>query len=437
MDQATLDQLVEKAGSQFKKEIEKHKKEVQDLVEQITKQKGFATEEQYDALKTAQEEAEKNMRDILEKQGVSLTELQTQVASKGKAIKSIPEVLKEHEQELRQIHAQGMGVKQFMLSVNGKGETIFQPHDVSKVAGPTGTVDGLGEAGTLSSVITNISSQADILRIGGGAGIVNNYTNSSNWLFDLINVTNAGFDRSLVTYWEELPKEGTAAVVAEGATKPLVQYRYVLRSQQYKKYAHMITFTDEFDLDFRKLHDDIMFKGRRDITAGVNSAVLTDVIAQATAYNTASSFGTVPNANDYDAIAAMAAQVDNATYGNTANAAVMSTFKKYRMGVTKDTTGGYLNRPGVIDQIRFVGNPAMGDDAVVVGDLKQYNLILRGGLIVKIGYNGTDFSENKYSVVMEQFYFNYISEARKSAIVKGPNFADVKTAINEPEPETP
>jgi hypothetical protein len=134
-------------------------------------------------------------------------------------------------------------------------------------------------------------------------------------------------------------------------------------------------------------------------------------------------------ANDFDVLAAMAAQVDNATFGAVANAAIISTFKKYRMGIAKDAQGGYLNRPKVLDNLSFIGNPDMTADQVLVGDFKQYNVILRGGLIVKVGYNGSDFANNMFSVVIEQFYMDYISALRTPAIVKGPDFATVKTAI--------
>lgn len=99
------------------------------------------------------------------------------------------------------------------------------------------------------------------------------------------------------------------------------------------------------------------------------------------------------------------------------------------MGITKNTQGSYLNPPDVLSGLGFVGNPAMADDDVIVGDLKQYQILLRGGLIVRVGYNGTDFAQNMYSVVLEQFYFDYISTIRKPAIVKGQTFAAVKTAI--------
>jgi hypothetical protein len=85
--------------------------------------------------------------------------------------------------------------------------------------------------------------------------------------------------------------------------------------------------------------------------------------------------------------------------------------------------------PPSLAGISQVGNPAMGTDDLLVGDFKQYNVILRGGLIVRVGYNGTDFAQNMFSTVLEQYYFDYISAIRAVAIVKGSTFAAVKTAL--------
>jgi hypothetical protein len=234
----------------------------------------------------------------------------------------------------------------------------------------------------------------------------------------------------LAMWFEEQAKQGASTAVLEGGTKPASQYAYTLKSATYKKEAVLLGFSEEFNLDFARLQSDILGKGRVDLVNRINAAILVRLTAAATAYNTAGSFGTVNDANDYDVIAAMAAQVDNATFGANANAAVMSTFKKYAMGVLKDQNNNYLNRPRVIDNISFVGNPDQAADDIMVGDFKQYNILLRGGLIIKVGYNGTDFAENKFSVVMEQFYFDYISAIRAAAIVKGSTFADVKAGIN-------
>ena len=112
-----------------------------------------------------------------------------------------------------------------------------------------------------------------------------------------------------------------------------------------------------------------------------------------------------------------------------ANVAIMNTNKKYRMGILKDSQNVYLGAPPVLSNMSYTSNPSVAADAVIVGDLKQYNIAMRGGLILRVGHNGTDFAENKFSQVIEQYYFDYISDLRKSAIVKGPDFATVKTAI--------
>ena len=233
--------------------------------------------------------------------------------------------------------------------------------------------------------------------------------------------------------FEEVAKQGGSATVGEGQTKPITQYAYELKSASYKKEATLIGITDEFAMDFSRLESDILGKGRIDVINRLNTSILGNITTSATTYNTQASFNAgllgVEEVNDFDVLAALAAQVDNSTYGSMANAAVMSTFKKYRMGITKSTQGEYVDRPSVLDNLAFVGNPAMAADNVMVGDFKNYNIILRGGFIVKVGYNGTDFAENKFSVVMEQFYYDYISEIRKKAIVKGQTFKTVRDLI--------
>ena len=187
-------------------------------------------------------------------------------------------------------------------------------------------------------------------------------------------------------------------------------------------------------MDFERLQGDILNKGKVDLVNRINTAILANIITAATAYNTSASFGTrAANAvNDWVALAAMAAQVDSATFGANANAAIMSTFKKYNIGTLQTSQFEWIDTPDVLSNLAMIGNPAMGADDVLVGDFKQYNILLRGGLIVKVGYNGTDFVENRFSTVLEQFYFDYISSLRTPAIVKGTTFATAKAAITTP-----
>jgi gas vesicle protein len=372
------------------------------------------------------------IEEAAQKQGTSLAIIQKKIEFGGQEYKSIAQVFKENEEEMKKVFKNGSGSVDFMVVKNHLGQWTMKPFDkTSKAAGPVATVENIG--GTFAPSISQNIDSATLLRVGGNAQIQSQYRNTA-WLFDLINTVTAGWNQSFAMWYDEQAKDGTGAATNEGGTKPKVQYIYKLQSSSYKKVAALIGFTDEFNLDFQRLQDDIMNKGQRDVMNVLNASILTNITTAATAYNTSSSFGgaTVPNVNDWDVIAALAAQADNATFGNNANASLMSTFKKYRMGITKNANGTYVDRPSVLDNIAFVANPAMGADAVIVGDLKQYNAILRGGLIVKVGFNGNDFANNMFSVVIEQYYFDYISDVRKPAIVKGPDFGTVKTAIGLP-----
>lgn len=432
-----FDEMALKVGNEakdaIKKELDQYEVKMKKFAQEVVDQKGGITVAQFDAYKAAAEQAVEAVKHIAEKQGTSLAEIALTIEKGGQATKSISQVLEEDKNELNKIFSEGHGMKTYMVTYNKAGDPVMKAFDMSK-----GNV--ANKAGETSAVVTQALDAATLIRIGAGAQIYGQFRNTP-WIFDLCNTINASFNAGMpfVLWFDEQPKVGGSATVAEAAAKPATTYSYVLHSDTYKKEATIVGFSQEFQMDFSQLESDIMNKARLDVINRVNSAILPRIIAAATLYNTELSFrgGTgishnIPLVNDFDAIAAMAAQVDSSTFGGfLANAAVMSTFKKYRMGITKETTGGYINPPDVLNGISFVGNPAMAADDLLVGDFKQYNIILRGGLIVKVGYNGTDFANNLYSVVLEQFYFDYISAARKAAIVSGPTFQNVKNTLTD------
>lgn len=389
-----------------------------------------------DALTTTEIKALKEELEALDKiakaQGTSLATLQAKLNTEETGTKSIGAVLEDNVEELKKVYLQGSGTKTFMIQTNHKGELVMKPFDTTKAAGPHASIANVGGAGNTASIAQSIDA-ATLLRLGGNSQIISQYRNSP-WIFDLCNLQNAGFDMPFAMWYEEQAKQGASATVTEGGSKPLSQYAYTLKTATYKKEATLVGFTEEFSLDFGRLQDDIMNKGKIDVVNRINTAVLANIIAAATAYNSGTAYkngAVIPttNYNDYITLDALAAQVDNNTFGAIANAAVMSTYKKHRIGITMDSQGNFLSMPQFLSGLAMVGNPAMGTDDVLVGDFKQYNIILRGGMIVKVGYNGTDFAENRFSVVMEQYYYDYISAIRAAGIVKGSTFAAVKTAI--------
>lgn len=397
-----------------------------------TAAKGKISEEVFTAFKGEQDKALEKLTEILTKQGTTITELSMKIEqAKAEGAKSIAQTLQEDENELKKVFENGSGNKQYMLLVNSKGEMVMKPHNAVKTVGPVATISGIN-GGTAASIFQSIDA-ASLLRLGGDSQIISQYRNTT-WLFDLVTIVNAGWDNMMAMWFEEVVKTGTSATVAEGGVKPLVQYGYTLKTATYKKEAMLIGFTEEFSLDFARLQSDILGKGRIDVMNRINTVLLTDLIAAATAYNTAALYtnGTpisLTNYNDYITIDAAAAQVDATTFGTKANAAIMNTYKNHRVNTQMDSQGRFLMPPAALNGIAMIGNPAMGTDDLIVGDLKQLNLILRGGLIVRVGYNGTDFAQNMFSTVIEQYYYDYISAIRAVAIVKGQTFAAIQTAI--------
>lgn len=306
----------------------------------------------------------------------------------------------------------------------------------NKAAGVTGTVDLLSGAGSISSIASALTSDA-ILRAGGSNanGVISQFRNQ-DFITALCNTRTVPITQSLAAWIEETTPQFNVGTVAEGAAKPISQTSYTLKNSSYIKKAHVINITDEFMMDFSLLENEIRTTGLLELSNAIQTDVITDMFAQATAYNTATQFKggvVVPNVNDYDAIAALAAQSRYATFGSYPNGVLTGSFKRDRMGITKDSTGNYVGMPENLRNLQIIGNRAvdvLNIDNVLVGDFKQYNLQFRGGVIVRVGHNGTDLIENKITTVIEQYYWRYIPAIKAAALVKGSTFATVKTAIS-------
>lgn len=431
----TIEQVKEALKAQLDDISKSHNAKVDALEKQIAEsQKGLATQEQYEKHAELNEELKASMlklEETIKAQGLSLTDIINGNGKVSTKFKTLHEQLEADKSDLERIRANQTGFLTYAL-VNDKatGKMMAKPLSTAKDVSIHSTIDIDTEDDLLASVVNSMTA-ASILRSGNGAPILESYQNS-NWLFDLVNYTVASKTTSFYRYWEELPTEGAPAVVPENGLKPQVQYRWELKSVDYKKVAAYLKITDEFDMDFPMLAQRAQTELRLDVGRQINNIVATDLLAQATAFVAPTAWvANVPFVNDYDAIMAMAAQVEMNTFSDSANVALMNSAKKWRISAEKDTTGNYLDKPSILDGVRFVGNPAFVADNIVVGDLKQYNLIMRGAFIVKIGYVDDDLIHNRFTVVGEQFFFNYIPTSRKGAIVKGTTFTAVKAAIGK------
>lgn len=365
----------------------------------------------------------KALKDILETQGNDLTALRGKLDNKPAAAKTIlaklKEELDEKTDELAEIRMKRSGTVAFTM----KGFHV----GAQKAAAVTMTVDpGAGDAS-----IVEQGSAAALLRLGDGPV----YEIQRGVPFILSFVSVGQTDAPALIWFDEVANEGAFAVVAEGAVKPLLQYKFERRTAEYRKVAGYTAITDEFTADFPRLVSTINRLMRVDVRNQMNSLILTDMVSQASSYTYSGLDDLVDNADDYGAIGAAIAQLQ--TFFYTPNVLVLNPADAWRMRLTKSTGDGqYLMPPfqwngATYEFGRVIVDPAVAAGNFFVGDGSVYNVDLRGEVIVRVGYNQDDFIRNQYSMVVEQYFYNYISNARKSGLIYG-NFATIKAAIEKP-----
>lgn len=430
-----LADLQEQIGAQATKEIGKQMEAYKEKFESL---KGVATKEEMEGLKTQTEETIETIKEIARKQGSSLAELKDLMeGGKTSERKSVAECLAAAKKEISDVtfDPQKRSTIEFMLNVDKDGKYYMKRFE-RKAVGVHATVAGV-DTDVLASVTADSSvDAAAIMRMASNAEIMDRYRDSG-LVYGLVDVRSGSGVGSTYQYWEEQAVQGGSATVAEGQPKPLVQYSYELQTKPYKKEAVFLNMTEEFMMDFPRLQSEIESKVQLDLRKNLSDKVVANIIANATLYNTGTQYKLATDGgplapNDWDAINAMAAQVEAQTFTQYVNAALVSTYKGRGMGMMRELVtgdGGWLNRPEILQAMNIIRTSQMTGDNVVVGDLKQYILALRGGLIVRFGHNGEDFRENRLSAVVEQYYFDFIPDSRKAAIVKGETFATVKTAI--------
>lgn len=312
--------------------------------------------------------------------------------------------LENAKDELKAIQKSRTGMKEFVLKAAGIHTTAT-----------TGSTRAL----------TNSVSAFTAQRLGEGP--MNLINRGNPFVLDYVNVGNT--NSSVLIWFDEIAKEGDFAVTAEGAVKPLVQYRFERKSADYKKAAGYTQITDEFERDFPGLYTTIRRLMVSDCRLKIADLILSDLITATPAFSYTGLNAKIDNADNFAAIkaAVVGAKVlyfnPNVLFLNPADAAIMS--------LTKDSTGQYLVTPlsEMFDAI--IEDPRITAGTFLLGDLSNYNVDFYGDIIVKIGYINDDLIRNQFTVVVEQFFFQYISSNKLGGLVKG-TFSTIKTALETP-----
>lgn len=351
-------------------------------------------------------EKEGSIKNILKKQGDSITEILGKINTLPANGSSLEDFKKEFESD-----ATKSALKDIKLRKSG---TIAFTIKAAAIT-------------TTTSSITDSVSDASAQRLGDGA--ITTMMRGTPWILQF--VTTGNTNTAALIWYDEIQKEGDFAITAEGALKPLVQYKFERKSTDYSKAAGYTTITEEFDNDYPRLVSTIRNLMQQDCRLEMNSIVLTDMVTNASAYAYNGLDTSITDPDDYAAIGAAIAQLQSLRY--SPNVLVLNPADAWRMRLEKGTDGHWIAPPFTWNGQKYeFGNVIVDPDVAVgnffIGDGTVYNVLMKGDIIVRIGYVNDDFIKNQYSMVVEQYFYKYISTARKAGLIYA-SFAAIKTDI--------
>lgn len=246
-----------------------------------------------------------------------------------------------------------------------------------------------------------------------------------------------------IYYTDRINEEGTAQFIAEGALKPLIDAEYKTTSLQTKELAERWKMTTRLMYHAPAVVSDFREHANELIEQVLDTAVLTGdntgnnlngMVAQASAFVVPAQLAAYyAEANIWDVVMAMATSIRLANYTGKITA-VLNTVWMAQMAGIKDGEGRYVIAPFVAPNGRTIGDVEIeftnkiAATAILVGDLKKYNLVISEDAIYNEGYENDDFSKNLVSKKIETFAQGYIKQSDRGAILYD-TIADVLTDI--------
>lgn len=245
------------------------------------------------------------------------------------------------------------------------------------------------------------------------------------------------------TWLEEGDIEGAFAIVAEGGLKPLVSADLVRNVSNVRKIAGKYVVTEEF-AKFRKEAYRIIRQIIQDKMYRDYDAILTaDLNTAAASYTGTILDGTITDPNDYDAIGAVAAQIEALNF--TPDVLILNPQDKWRIRLQKDNEGRYLfpvvteSGTTIMLGLRLVTSTYQTAGTFTLGESGLYK-IEEESVTVRMGYGVTvtgsnpvtnvvsDFDNNQFRVIVETFFHNYLATNHIGSFVTA-SFATVKAAL--------
>lgn len=272
----------------------------------------------------------------------------------------------------------------------------------------------------------------------------------AQYIFDFANVTTVAEIEEYTTWLEEGSEQGAFALVSEGAVKPLMSYALVRNFAKAKKVAGKLVITEEFvkwrQKAWSAIKDLINLKVLRDYAA----ILTTDLQTLAAGYVGTTLDGTIATPTDYDAIGAVAAQIETLNF--YPDLLIIHPQDKWRLSLEKDSQGRYYmmipmyTPDGMVAMMGFrvltstyqtIGTFTLGES--------QLFKIEQEALTIRMGYGITvttavvsgstvvtnvtsDFDTNQMRMIIENYFKDYLPTPYAGSFVTA-SFATVKAAL--------
>lgn len=234
----------------------------------------------------------------------------------------------------------------------------------------------------------------------------------------------------------ETTKEGAAAVVAEGAVKPLIQFKFVRTSTDRVKYAGRIEWTEEFEMDYEALFRAILQMFEQEVVRVWQNGLLAEIISNATAYVSSVLDGTFIAPDNGLAIIAGQSQLNALNY--YPNVVLMNPADVVATMYQQDSEGNLKNVPymnvatGTIGGMKLVSSNTIEQGTAIIMDSSVY-YEEHSDFILREGQYGDQLIENEYTAIGEVFSILSIAERDLVGVLEL-DLDAVKAVLQEAEP---
>jgi len=233
---------------------------------------------------------------------------------------------------------------------------------------------------------------------------------------------------------DRVNEDGDAAFIAEGALKPLADADWTSTKHNIKEVAVRWKFTKRLMMHAPAIVQDFQEHARELVDQKIDDQLLEgDNVGNNLAgmEELASAFivpaglaGYYVAPNIYDVIMAMATRVRLSNFKGQLTA-ILNTVWQAKMAGIKDAEERYIIAPFVsadgtkVGSVNVKFSNKIADDAVLLGDLKKFNVVFAENIVYDEGYENDDFSKNLVSRKLEAFLGTYIKASDAGSILFG------------------